>query len=259
MSAGLAVIALTDHDTLDGVAEAEAAAAEAGIGFIPGTELSVDWRSGTMHMLVYHLTSGPGPLQDRLAGLRAARDRRNLVILERLARIGIDISFEEVFAESGGGVIGRPHIAAVLVSRGYATDIRDAFDRYLAVGRRGYVDRERLSAHEAIDLARRSQGVPVIAHPHTLGVSRDEYAAAFSELAAIGLGGIEAHYSEYEPELRRHLAGLCDRLGLVATGGSDYHGDYKPGLRVGTGRGDLVVPDEVVDALEAARLPASML
>lgn len=253
MAAGLTTIALTDHDTLDGIAEAAEAAAEGGIGFIPGTELSVDWPTGTMHMLVYHLAPGPGLLQDRLADLREARERRNHVILERLARLGIDIPFAEVEAESGGGVIGRPHIAAVLVARGHAADIPDAFDRYLAQGRPGYVDRTRLAAAEAIDLARRSGAVPVIAHPHTLGVSQAEYSAAFSELAAVGLGGIESYYAEYSPELRLHLAGLCDQLGLVATGGSDYHGRYKPGLEVGTGRGDLVVPDDVVAALDAAR------
>ena len=253
MSAGLTAMALTDHDTLDGISEAAAAATAAGIGFIPGTELSVDWPTGTMHLLVYHLGEGPGPLQDRLADLRRARDRRNHVILERLARLGIDIPYPEVEAESGGGVVGRPHIAAVLMARGLATDIPDAFDRYLARDRPGYVDRERLAAAEAIDLARRSGAVPVIAHPHTLGVSRTDYGAAFSELAAQGLGGIEAYYAEYPPELRLHLAGLCDQLGLVATGGSDYHGRYKPDLQVGTGRGDLVVPDEVIDALMAAR------
>jgi hypothetical protein len=94
--------------------------------------------------------------------------------------------------------------------------------------------------------------VPVIAHPHTLGVAADDYAAAFDELAAAGLGGIEAHYAEYDPPLRRHLAQICRALGIVATGGSDYHGRYKPGLRVGVGRGDLVVPDDVVAALDAA-------
>ena len=131
--------------------------------------------------------------------------------------------------------------------------MRTAFDRYLATGRPGYVARERLEASEAIELARASGAVPVIAHPPTIGVSADDYARAFTELAELGVVGIEAWYAEYEDPLRRHIAGLCESLDLVATGGSDYHGAYKPGLSVGVGRGDLVVPDEVVSLLDARR------
>jgi len=252
-AAGLTALALTDHDTLEGIGEATEAANDLGIDLIPGTELSVDWPTGTMHMLVYHLTPGDGPLQARLAGLRTARDGRNQVILERLAADGIDIPYEAVLEESGGGVVGRPHIAALLVAGGHADSIPDAFDRFLATGRSAYVDRDRLTAVEAIGLARASGAVPVIAHPHTLGVASEDYAAAFTELADAGLGGIESYYAEYPPELRAHLVDLCATLGLIATGGSDYHGRYKPNLAVGTGRGDLSVPDETVAALAAAR------
>jgi predicted metal-dependent phosphoesterase TrpH len=140
-----------------------------------------------------------------------------------------------------------------MISKGYVADMASAFDRYLGAGRPAYEPRLRLEAHEAIDLARASGAVPVIAHPHTIGVSADDYASAFSDLAAVGLGGIEAYYAEYSLEMRLHLARIADRLGLVATGGSDYHGVYKPGLRIGTGFGDLVVPDAALQNLEAAR------
>ncbi len=251
-AAGLGAVALTDHDTLDGVAEARAAADRHGIRLIPGTELSVEWPTGTMHMLVYFLEPVSGPLQDRLEAIRQARAARNHRILERLAHHGIVIDHADVAAEAGGGVIGRPHIAALLVARGHVDDMTEAFDRWLARGRPGYVDRTRLGAHEAIGLARESGALPVIAHPHTLGVAADDYRRAFEELAAAGLAGVESYYSEYEPSLRDHLAGLCARLGLIATGGSDYHGRYKPGLGVGTGRGDLQVPDRVLADLDAA-------
>jgi len=251
--AGLSTIALTDHDTLDGIGEAMEAAAAHGVSLIPGTELSVEWPTGTMHMLVYYLEPAPGPLQDRLLALRSARHDRNRRILEALSDVGVDISYDEVTTEAGGEVVGRPHIAALLVARGHSTDIADAFDRYLARGRIAYADRLRLGAVEAIELSRASGAVPVIAHPHTLGVSRDEYAAAFTSLAKQGLGGIEAWYAEYDGDVRQHLADLATQLGLVATGGSDYHGRYKPALSVGTGRGDLHVPDRVVDQLLAAR------
>ena len=165
----------------------------------------------------------------------------------------MDIAYQEVVDEAGGTGIGRPHFAAVMVRKGYATDIGDAFDRYLATGRPAYLPRQRLGAVEAIELARLSDAVPVIAHPHTLGVGADDYREAFEGLTESGLGGIEAYYGEYEPAVRDHIASLCRDLGIAATGGSDYHGAYKPELRVGTGKGDLVVPDSCVEALVEQR------
>lgn len=247
--AGLSAIALTDHDNLDGIDRAAGACADAGIDFIPGTELSVDWNGTAMHLLVYFLEPGAGPLQHKLAAIQRGRSDRNERIAARLQELGFDIEYGEVVAEAGGTGIGRPHFAAVLVRKGYAADISDAFDRYLATGRPAYLARDRLEAVEAIDLARASGAVPVIAHPHTLGVAAADYRSAFMGLTDAGLGGIEAHYSEYDPALRAHLAELCSSLGIAATGGSDYHGTYKPALSVGTGRGDLAVPDTAVAAL----------
>ena len=250
--AGLSAVALTDHDTLDGIAEARQAAAEHGLELIAGTELSVEWPTGTMHLLVYHLDPGPGPLQDELAALRQARSTRNEQIVARLNDLGIEVTIDDVVREAGGGVVGRPHIAAVLMERGDAATIADAFDRYLARGRPAYVDRMRLGAVQAVELAIRTGAVPVLAHPHTLGIATAEFDRAFEELAAVGLKGIESYYAQYEPPLRAHLAAICDRLGLIATGGSDYHGRYKPGLAVGRGHGDLVVPDDIVGRIAAA-------
>jgi predicted metal-dependent phosphoesterase TrpH len=249
VSVGLSAIALTDHDNLDGIPAARTAAGSAGLGFIPGTELSVGWEGSAMHLLVYFLEPEPGPLQDRLSGIRDGRTTRNHEIIAALQDLGIDISYDEVATEATGASIGRPHIAAVLVAKGVVADIPAAFDRLLAAGRPAYRPRLRLEASEAITLARASGAVPVIAHPHTLGIPKGGYRDAFRDLVEQGLGGIEAYYGEYRPELRRHLAQLCDDLGIVATGGSDYHGSYKPDLSVGTGRGDLRVPDETVDKL----------
>lgn len=253
VSAGLSAIALTDHDNLDGITAARAAAGSAGLGFIPGTELSVGWEGGAMHMLVYFLEPEPGPLQDRLSAVREGRTSRNHEIVAALQELGVDISYDEVSAEAQGSGIGRPHIAAVLVAKGVVDDIQEAFDRLLATGRPAYRPRLRLEAMEAIGLARASGAVPVIAHPHTLGIPEGGYRVAFEELIKAGLGGIEAYYGEYSQELRSHLAQLCNDLGIVATGGSDYHGRYKPNLSVGTGRGDLRVPDETVDRLVEER------
>jgi predicted metal-dependent phosphoesterase TrpH len=253
VAAGLTGVALTDHDNLNGLAEAAGAAEAAGITFVPGTELSVNWAGSAMHMLVYFLEPGPGPLQDELGSLQQGRKNRNFEIVEKLNALGLEVSYEEIVEEAEGGGIGRPHFAAVLVRKGYVSDIQQAFDQYLATGRPGYVGRRRLDAADAVRLARLSGAVPVIAHPHTIGISESDYSTAFASLVEVGLGGIEAHYAEYAPELRRHLAALCEDYGIVPTGGSDYHGTYKVDLSIGTGRGDLNVPDETIGKLQEER------
>lgn len=250
---GVTTIALTDHDTLAGIAEAKAAAAPLPIDLIPGTELSVDWPTGKMHLLVYFLEPIAGPLQDRLAWLREGRNRRNAAIVNRLQQLGYDVTLGEAEAQAEGPSVGRPHIADALVTKGYFDARSEAFHDLLADGGAAYIERVRLSAEEAISLARDSGAVPVIAHPYTIGLGRAEYRAAFRELTSLGLGGIEAYYPEHTPALRSHLASIADQLGIVATGGSDYHGTGKPGLEIGTGRGDLIVPDHVVTALAASR------
>jgi len=246
-------VALTDHDNLDGIAEARAMATQSGIRFVPGTELSVEWNTGPMHLLVYFLEDVAGPLQDAMSWIRQGRSDRNRRLVQRLQDLGMDITYDEVVTQARGSGVGRPHFAAVMVRKGYVADIPAAFERYLAAGRPGYEPRNRLGAVEAIELARASGAVPVIAHPHTIGVGASDYEAAFRELAAVGLGGIECYYGEYRPELRTHLAEVAHGLGLAATGGSDYHGSYKTGLELGIGRGDLVVPDAALDELTAAR------
>lgn len=251
-SIGLSGIALTDHDTLEGLAEAAAAAKQHSIRFVGGTELSVLWKDQSMHMLVYFLDPAPGPLQDRMEELRVSRQQRNEHIAIKLQEMGLDVSIEEVTEEAGGGVTGRPHFAGVMIKKGYVANVPEAFDRYLASGRPAYVGRKRLSADEAIRLSRESGAVPVIAHPHTLHLRADEFATGFADLVARGLGGIEAYYGEYTPAMRERIASICSDLGIVATGGSDYHGRYKPHLEIGIGKGDLRVPDEALDQLEMA-------
>jgi predicted metal-dependent phosphoesterase TrpH len=247
---GLGCLALTDHDTQDGIAAARTAAAAADLELIPGLELSLDYDRGGMHLLVLWLEPGTGPLQDRLAALRAGRDTRNLEIAELLTGIGMPITIEEIEAEAGGGSVGRPHIAAVMVARGYVPDIRTAFDLWLGNGKPAYVGRARLDPVEAIALARQSGGVPVLSHPHTLGITTHSHMAELlSELRGAGLVGLEAIYSAYRRHERDGYSDLARRFGLVPSGGSDYHGTYKEGLMLGSGYGDLVVGSSVVEEL----------
>jgi len=255
-AAGLSALALTDHDTLDHLPEARAAAAEHGIRLVSGCEISceLDGRApGTMHLLVYFVDETHGPLRDRLSSLRAGRDDRNQQIVEQLRADGVDVTLDEVLAEAGEGSVGRPHIARVLVRKGYVSSIQEAFDRWLAKGRPAYFERVRLTPEESIDLAHASGGVTVMAHPSSVELEGAALDAFVGGLAATGLDGLECLYGRYSPDERSSYRDLADRHRLAVTGGSDYHGDNKPDLRIGTGRGDLAVPDELLDALEARR------
>lgn len=250
---GLTALALTDHDTLEGVPRAGAAAAEAGIELIPGVEISLEWPGRGMHLVVLFLQPGEGPLQGRLGDLQRSRRARNRLIVERLCELGLPLSIEEVEAQASGGSVGRPHVAAAMVERGYVVDPVAAFDLYLAAGRPAYVDRFRLEPEEAIELALRSAAVPVLAHPHTLGIdTRAEMAGVLERLAAAGLIGLECHYGTYERDGRSGMVALARRFGLVPSGGSDYHGRFKPDIRLGSGRVGLPVPGSVLEELRAA-------
>jgi hypothetical protein len=253
-AAGLTTIALTDHDTLEGIDEAVAAANRFGVELIPGVELSLEWDKGGMHLVVLWLEPGPGPLQDRLAALQEARSSRNDRILARLHELDIEVSLDELLEEAGAGSVGRPHIAAILVRKGYVSDIQQAFNLYLAKGAPAYFGRDRLTPEEGIALAREAGGVPVLAHPHTLGVdNRFEFAELMERLVGAGLVGVECHYGTYEAEGRRGLTAMARRFGLIPSGGSDYHGSYKPDVMLGTGKVGLTVPDHILEDLAGWR------
>lgn len=251
---GLTAVALTDHDGIDGNREA-IDAAQGRIEVIPGVELSVAWGERAVHLLGYWIEPGT-PISDLLADIRSNRDSRNSEMVAALNDLGIDITEEDIAVEGGRGAVGRPHIAAVLVRKGVVATIADAFDQYLAAGRPAYRGRLRLDLPEAIDLIHRSDGVTSIAHPHTIADREADFRDLFEQLKDLAVDGVECHYGEYAPDLRDRLDRHARSLGLVPTGGSDYHGTYKPGLAVGTARGDLSVPDTVVDELRDRRTGA---
>jgi hypothetical protein len=260
-AAGCSAVALTDHDSLDGLAEAREAAAQAGITLVPGCEVSCRKPppppgrpaiGGSVHVLVYFVEPGDGPLQDELVGLRRDRAERNLRLRARLAELGVPVDYDAIVAEAGGEAgLGRPHFARALVRAGAAADMDDAFDRFLADGRAAYVPKARLSPTDVARLAVASGGIAVLAHPLTLGLDPSSLEGLVGELAEAGLGGIEAIYGRYSTDQRRALRRMAQRRGLVATGGSDYHGTFKPDLAVGTGMGDLDVPDSALEELAA--------
>jgi hypothetical protein len=262
-AAGCSAVALTDHDSLAGLAEARRVAADLGVRLVPGCEVSCRKPArpagaprieGSVHVLVYFVEPGEGPLQDELVKLRGDRAVRNAKLAALLVEMGTGVSYEDVVAEAGDEAgVGRPHFARALVKAGAAEDIDDAFDRWLADGRPGYVPKSRLDVADVARLARQSGGVAVLAHPLSTGLDGPTLERLVTELAEGGLDGIEAVYSSYTPDQRSVLRRIAKRTGLVATGGSDFHGSFKPGLYVGNGRGDLNVPDELLTALEARR------
>jgi predicted metal-dependent phosphoesterase TrpH len=256
VEAGLAALALTDHDTLDHLPEARTAADARGLRLVPGCEISCELGGrapGSMHMLVFFVDDAEGELQARLRALQAARNERNVQIVEALNAHGVSITVDQVHAMAGPGSVGRPHIARVLMEQGHVASIQEAFDVWLAKGRPAYFERDRLGPEDAIELTHASGGVCAIAHPNSLALGGTALDNFVGELADAGLDGIECEYGAYLPSERKPIHALARRHELARTGGSDYHGENKPGLSVGTGRGDLSVPDDYLVELEARR------
>jgi predicted metal-dependent phosphoesterase TrpH len=255
--AGLRGAALMDHDTLSGIGEARDAADRFGIEFIPGSELSVehglsDGSTVKIHMLVYGLEPGDGPLQAKLEWLREGRARRNPLIIEKLNELGYAITMADVDEKAGGESVGRPHIADALVDHGYFADRKETFVGLLNDGGAAYVERRRLDATDAIELATVSGAVTAIAHPLTMGVHGDRLVEVIRDLQAAGLIGLEAHHPMHVPMLRSFLEEFAHGRGLIATGGSDYHGTGKRDYSVGTGTGDLRIPDDAFELIQQA-------
>jgi 3',5'-nucleoside bisphosphate phosphatase len=255
VEAGCSAVALTDHDSLAGIEAARRRAVELGVTFVPGCEVSCrPVGTGGMHVLVYFVEDDGGQLCEELGRLRQDRKQRNLALADRLAALGVPVTYDMVVAQAGGEEgVGRPHFASAMVAVGAAETIDDAFERFLSNNGPGFVAKSRLSAAEVARLARLSGGVAVLAHPFSNGLVGPDLARVVGELAEEGFSGIEALYGRYSPRQRQQLGNLARRFDLVATGGSDHHGVIKPDLRVGTGRGDLKVPDNVLAQLEARR------
>ena len=252
---GARAIAITDHDTVSALSEGRQAADKAGIEFINGIEISAEFSPGTMHILGYFINEEGLEMQSTLSELKQARERRNPQIAGNLRRLGFDVSYDEVAELAGNEVVGRPHFARVLVRKGYASSIQDAFDRFLAKGAPAYEEKLRLSAAQAISLIHGAGGVAVLAHPYQLKMgSMEETEELVSGLSEIGLDGIEAVYSRHTPEQRRLYSEMAERIGLVTTGGSDFHGTYKPDIAIVSGTGDLSVPYSLLEDLRKRAL-----
>ena len=241
---GLRVIALTDHDAVAGVAEAQETAAGSGLEVIPGVEINSEGQWGDIHFLGLYIDPNDAYLNERLQEMRQARIRRARKMVEKLAQRGMVLQWEEVLALAGGESVGRPHIARALLSHQYVTSIQEAFDRYIGRDGPAYSPRLRLTPREAITAIHQAGGVAVLAHPAHSGVlDRVE------EFTTYGLQGLEVYYPAHSPEDVRALLNLCAQYDLLSTGGSDFHGpDYGEGAMLGS----VHVPFECVQALRRA-------
>jgi predicted metal-dependent phosphoesterase TrpH len=262
---GLTAIAVTDHDTTDGVAEALEAGERLGIEVIPGVELSAEPKSGQCHILGLLIDPHSKPLRTRLIEVRRNRNTRNARIVEKMQReLGWDITLEEVEEIAGGEVVARPHFARVLINKGYVQTMQQAFDEYLAKGAKAYVERDRLTSTEAIALIHQAGGVAILAHPNNCKLDPAATEQYIRELQSMGLDGIEARYNRHTPEDTSRYLTLARRLNLLTSGGSDFHGpSVKPQVYLGhvehTRAEDLgqpnaalPAPSSLLDALKAA-------
>jgi predicted metal-dependent phosphoesterase TrpH len=242
-SVRLDIIAITDHDTTDGIGEAQAAAGGA-LTVLPGIELSAEEDGLDVHMLGYLINVEDAAFQARLAAFREDRVSRARRIVDKLAELHVPVEWERVQAIAGEGSIGRPHIARAMIEAGHVATIADAFDRYLRTGGPAYVSRQRLSPEEAVDMIHRAGGVAVMAHP---GLVRD-YLAIIDRLVPAGLDGLEIYHPKNTMTIRDNLRGLAARYSLIVTGGSDFH--RKESDNIGS---QAVPPDAVNNLRERAR------
>lgn len=244
----LKAIAITDHDTVDGVKEALEEGRRISLEVIPGVEISANVKTGSLHLLGYFVETERGILKEKLERLKQARSERNSRIATKLNNLGINITYQEVVAASGGGQVGRPHFAQVLVDKGYVHSLNEAFDRYLGQGAPAYVDKYRFDAKEAIDIVLKAGGVPVLAHPFTLNCTPEDLETLVTELVQDGLKGIEAFNPDHAHEQTAWYQRLAEKLGLVKTGGSDFHGTLEKAELGTIGKG-VCLPYTIVEEL----------
>jgi predicted metal-dependent phosphoesterase TrpH len=252
----LEAIAITDHDTVEGVEEALLASKENGIEVVPGIEISAEYPNGTLHILGYYIDCKDKTFLEKLAVLQKARSERNPRIARKLQELGLDIGYEEVQQEAGTGQVGRPHFAQVLVKKGFVHNIQEAFEKYLKKGASAYTDKFRFQVQDAITNILDSGGIPVLSHPFTLNCrDEQELTVLIERWMDFGLQGIEVYYSEHNASQTRLYEKIADQYNLLTTGGSDFHGNNIQGIDLGSGRKNLDIPYTILDRLKVKKSP----
>ena len=246
---GIVAMAITDHDTVDGLPEAMDYAASVGFKLYPGVEFSIDYDAGSFHLLGLNIDYRNQRLIGALRELADHRETRAYRIIDDLKKHGIDIPIDEVIREAGGGSTGRPHVARVMVNHGYASNIKDIFQKYLVKGKPGYVKKVRIRFEDAINLVRECGGIAVVAHPISLECrDMDEFEHLLKGFVATGVEGLEAYASMHTVEQAALYEEIARKNGLLVTGGSDFHGDKDE--TIGYYRNERPIPVELYDSLE---------
>jgi len=251
----IAAISITDHDTLEGSKNALSCGIPRPVKFLTGVEISADppgsfSLSGSLHILGYGIDVDHPDLNQKLFMLKDSRENRNPRILQLLSGRGIDIGFDELKNLADKSALGRPHIARLMVQKGYVPSIDAAFDQYLGYGKPAYVDRFRFGCEDTIRIILDAGGIPVLAHPMLLGVQdNDIFEDLIALLAEMGMRGIEVYYPGHTKDLMDYYTRLARRHDLLITGGTDFHGDLNPEIKMGSGTGDLYIPYELYEKL----------
>ena len=250
---GLAAVAITDHDTIAGVAEAKAEGAKLGITVIGGCEISAKTEYGDVHILGLWIPDQPEPLLRTFAWLNRKRAARNKRIVEKLRSLGVDITMDEVLQEANGATVGRPHMARLLMKKGVVHTMRDAFHTWLGYGGKAYEPRQVLSPHRAVRLLEGIGATVCLAHPFLQGYPQAWLHNLVLDLADKGLSAMEVWHSSHTPPQMKMAMEWADEIGLAPSGGSDYHGENKPNIHLGCGLGNLRIGTSVLDNLLALR------
>lgn len=246
----LAAIALTDHDTIDGLPEAEKAAKELNIELIPGIELSTDYNGTEVHMLGYYIDTQNPDFLHKLSHFRNGRDNRNRKMTEKLQKEGFDIAYEALVAAFPNSVLTRAHFARFLYDRGQVKDMDTVFRKYIGNNCRCYVPREKITPFAAIDLIHAGGGLAYFSHPVLCHMNYDRLDAFIKAMKEHGLTGLEAVYSTYLPGDERNMRRFANKYDLLISGGSDFHGSNKPMIQLGTGKGNLRIPYELLQNMK---------
>lgn len=229
---GVSVLSVTDHDTISAQGRAEKLALEHNISYVAGLEISCDYPE-TLDILGYGYDITSKTMVEELTRLRELRARRNYLMLKKLRELGLDVGDRELEENFSGESLGRPHIASLLIAKGYVATPEEAFRLYIGKGRPGYVEKEKLKIPRAIELVLSNGGLPVLAHPLSLKLDWGDLKRMVLKLKALGLKGLEVFYKEYDEDTREKLLKLARKADLVVTGGSDYHGAHKKQLELG--------------------------
>ena len=250
-NSNLAAVAITDHDTINGIDEAQKTGSQIGVEVVPGVEISVG-ENDNMHILGLFIDHKSPILNSTLENLKEARKERNRQMVKKLQDLGFSITYEEILEKTGAENMGRLHIAKAMAEKGLVSDLAQAFSQYLSFGRDAYIPRKRLGEKEGIEVILQSGGIPVLAHISYLNMQEPELEKTLARLKNWGLMGVEVFYPNYDEQTQKLANRLAEKFGLLKSGGTDFHGTNRNDIHLGTGKGDMHIPYKLLEKLKDA-------